>query len=749
MKRALCGMMIVGVAACLGEGEEPEVAGENQALDGRRQDRDVVTTGVNHSCALLRNGRVACWGDNAFGQLGDGTNLDRLLPVTIGGLHDVVSIAGGDNHTCAVRGDGGLWCWGYNGVGQLGTGDTTNVNVPTEIDGAPWVTAVSAGSAHTCARSANGVLRCWGYNYYGQLGLGDSTTRHVPTVVDIPKVNAIAAGGYFTCAISDEWWTYCWGSNNNGQVGDGTTTDRDEPTILVDGPFRPTGLTAGERHACALGGDGTVACWGYNGNGQLGDETYTNRLVATAVHDLTDATHVVAGYDHTCARRSNGRVACWGSNTYGQLGTGGSSSNTPVLVPTVTAVSHLAIDGSASRSHSCARSGDGAIWCWGANPEGQIGNDSRTAQPTPYEIATLDTATPGIATGTGPLDQHSCGLVAGGRVACWGAGDQGQLGHGSLSGSVTPVIVTTTTGLPLESVVAVVAGRDFSCALRSTGRVYCWGDNSYGQLGNGTVGDSTRAVIVPGSARVTSITASYVHACMMYDTGHVYCWGQNLDGQLGDGGTSASWTPVEVVDLHDATSIAAGLAHTCAVRRYGHVVCWGSDSDGQLGYDVESSPFGDRPIVTDVTDAVEVSAGALHSCALMSTGQVKCWGNNSNGQLGDNSTTTRTTPVIAHMPYPATRVATGRYHSCALLATDAVRCWGDNAYGQLGDGTTIDRDEPVHAENDVAAIAAGGRQTCGVRTNGTARCWGDNDYGQLGDGTNTDAPNGTYVLSFP
>jgi alpha-tubulin suppressor-like RCC1 family protein len=400
------------------------------------------------------------------------------------------------------------------------------------------------------------------------------------------------------------------------------------------------------------------------------------------------------------------------------------------------------------RSHTCARRGDGSIWCWGANAEGQIGNGSRTDQPTPYEVPSLDAATPGIAAGW----DHSCGLVSGGRVACWGEGGDGQLGDGTFVDRTTPAIVKTSSGAPLESVIAVVTGSHFSCALRSTGYAYCWGNNFVGQLGTGdTSGTSSPyARQVAAGGRIIALTAGFGHACALFDDGTARCWGENHSGELGTGAVLESATPLLVDDLDDAVSIAAGAYHTCAVRSYGYVVCWGSPVEGQLGYLVPSSPFGDRPIVEGISDAVEVVSGGWHSCALLSNGQVTCWGHNAAGELGDGTTTMRPTPIVTSLSYPTVQLAAGALHTCALLATGAVRCWGSNYHGQLGDGTSMNqRLLPVAVTTGMVTLSAGNRHTCGVRLDGTARCWGNNQYGQLGDGTTTDALSGTTVLSFP
>ena len=294
-------------------------------------------TRFTHTCAILDDGSVSCWGQNNFGQLGDGTTTDRNAPTQISSLgtdRTAVAITAGDFHTCAILDDGSVSCWGYNGNGQLGDGTTTQRTTPTQTSSLGTdrtAVAISAGYAHTCAILDDGSVSCWGYNNYGQLGDGTTTDRLTPTQTSSLGTDrtavAISAGAYHTCAILDDGSVSCWGDNNYGQIGDGTTTDRSTPTQTSSlGTDRTAvAITAGAYHTCAILDDGSVSCWGYNGYGGLGDGTTTNRNTPTPTSSLgTDRTAVAisAGYQHTCAILDDGSVSCWGYNAYGQLGDG-------------------------------------------------------------------------------------------------------------------------------------------------------------------------------------------------------------------------------------------------------------------------------------------------------------------------------------------------------------------------------------------------------------------------------------------
>ena len=301
-----------------------------------------------------------------------------------------------------------------------------------------------------------------------------------------------------------------------------------------------------------------------------------------------------------------------------------------------------------------------------------------------------------------------------------------------------------------------VESDESSCAVASSGQAYCWGSNDEGQLGtepfdinNVPEYYSLTAVAVPGVTDATTIAVGGAHACVIVRSGDVWCWGADSSGQIGNGAPTNNipdqhWAtrPVAVPGIHGAISIAAGIAHTCATLQNGTVWCWGADDDGQLGTgDSGGVPAYVPGEVVGINNAAKVSAGLDHTCALLTTGTIKCWGDNTRGALGDGATTNSATPVAVSGITHAVQVDLGQEHTCALLADGHVQCWGYNDFGQLGDGNTTDSSVPVTVAgvSGARAISTDPATTCAIVAEGSVLCWGTGQTGELGDGTWTDS----------
>ena len=513
----------------------------------------------------------------------------------------------------------------------------------------------------------------------------------------------------------------------------------------------PISISLGESHSCALREGGTVYCWGEN-YGQLGNGTRENSSVPVEVLGITDATAISLGRAHSCALHQTGTISCWGDNSgngVSKLGDGTEEdSAVPVKVLGITDATAITTGNVKSdyTDHSCALHQTGAISCWGSNSSGQLGNGTKDKYVVPVQVTGITDATAIITD-----DDYSCALHQNGTISCWGDNRYGRLGNGSDADSLVPVKVFGIT-----DATAISLGDEYSCALHQTGTISCWGNNGDGQLGNSTDNDSLVPVQVVGIADATAITTGDRHSCALHQNGAISCWGSNSWGRLGNSTDNDSLVPVQVAGITDATAITTGRTYSCALHQNGNISCWGNNSQGQLGKGTFSTPSSAVPVqVAGITDATAIITSEYHSCALHQTGTISCWGDNSQGQLGKGTFSTRSSavPVQVANVADATAITTGGSwdrdrpagHSCALHQTGTISCWGNNWSGQLGNGQSgreASSSIPVQVEGipvqvegitDATAITTGEYHSCALHEDGTISCWGSNGWGQLGN----------------
>lgn len=332
---------------------------------------------------------------------------------------------------------------------------------------------------------------------------------------------------------------------------------------------------------------------------------------------------------------------------------------------------------------------------------------------------------------------HTCAGTTAGGAKCWGNNAHGELGDGTLQRKSTPREVF---GLA-SGVASISAGTYHTCAVTTGGAANCWGYNYSGQLGDGTLVQKSKPVVVSGlGSGVASISPGSDHTCALTTAGDAKCWGYGGSGQLGNGSTGASTTPVAVSDLASGVvGLEVGAGHACAVTTAGAVKCWGLNNNGQLGDGTVLKKLTPVAVAGLASGVAGISVGYYHNCAVTTTGDVKCWGANSSGQLGDGTTVNKSTPVAALGLAPGVGgVTAGNGYTCAVTAGGAAKCWGTNSLGQLGDGTTVDKSTPVDVlglGSGVVSLSAGLNHACAATVSGALKCWGANGSGQLGDGT--------------
>ena len=357
-----------------------------------------LAAGGAHACGLSSAGATYCWGDNFYGQLGDGTATSSSIPVAVAGGLSFSALAAGRYHTCGLTNAGSAYCWGGNYVGQLGDGSTTPSSVPVAVAGGLNFSAIAAGGVHTCGLISGGAAYCWGDDEVGQLGeVGDElpVIRTTPIAVSGGlRFSALAPGGIHTCGLIGGSAAYCWGGNYVGQLGDGSTTNSSTP-VPVAGGLNFSALTTGVGgHTCGLTMSGAAYCWGGNHIGQLGDGSTTLSSIPVAVSGGLSFSGLAAGAAHTCGLTRTGAANCWGNNEEGELGNGDIGPDTCNVANWRCSRSPVAVAGGLTFSaltlggvHTCGLISGGAAYCWGDNSSGQLGDGTTTNSSIPVAVS--------------------------------------------------------------------------------------------------------------------------------------------------------------------------------------------------------------------------------------------------------------------------------------------------------------------------------------------------------------------------
>ncbi|APV50551.1 hypothetical protein BWI17_13150 [Betaproteobacteria bacterium GR16-43] len=725
--------------------------------------------GGRHACSIDTDNLAYCSGTNDFGQVGDGTTVTRLTRNAVTGLIGTTqALALGEVHSCALNTDGLVQCWGHNGYGQVGDGTAANKLVPTTVTGLAGPAAqIFAGNRRTCAVLRNGAVQCWGENTDGALGLGYSGGNVLlPTTVSgLPQgVLHMAVGANRTCAVVPDGGgtVRCWGRHLLDGNLDINATD-------VPGLTGVARVAIGYAHACAMLANGTVSCWGDNSTGQLGINTFdaSSETPVQVVNLGGNARDIAATTSSTCVVLDTGAVRCWGSNVSGELGDNGgifgtttSNSRVPVTVyglPAGIRSIHGAPYGTVLNGGNafCALTVSGRGKCWGVSGLQAGDGTNNSTKRVPANVG-FSGRYPTMGLGA----NHTCTRTWGLNARCWGSNADGQVGEAGTPGIQSTPLSLSSFGATMPS---VSSGEAHSCAPRLTspaGNVVtgvCWGANDKGQLGNGTTTPSQTPVTVSGldgsGLSVNQITSGARHACAVLTNGNVRCWGDNSRGQLGNGTTTQSLVPVTVstgsTPLANVVEVRAGAYFTCARISNGAVRCWGANDRGQLGNNSTADANTALNNFNLTAGVASITVGAAHACATIANSLV-CWGENADGQLGLGNLTTAfsTTPITPVATYPSTlvrQVAAGGRHTCLIAMDGRAWCWGANDNGQLGDGTFDPHysPQPVNGPLGVEGIYAGASHTCAVLLDGRLTCWGANNFGQLGNGDTSGAAQNT------
>jgi alpha-tubulin suppressor-like RCC1 family protein len=717
----------------------------------------VVSAGNNHTCVLMPNGTVFCWGFNHYGQLGNSAIGNSAIPVQAQGPAGATQVAAGQFHSCALA-SGVAWCWGSNAFGAVGNGNTNDRHIPTKVKGGLTFTQIAAGGTlyapnppthadFTCGVTNLGAADCWGYGKDGQLGNGTNQQSLVPVqVMGLDAgVRQVALGASHACALMANGAVKCWGTNHHGELGNNSTTGSNVPVPVTGLSSGVVAISAGFHHTCALLSGGAMQCWGANANGEIGDATTAQRLVPTPVIGLSSGVQQIsAGGYHTCAlgNFSVVRILCWGDGNHGDLGDGKISPHNvlqPQLVFGMTA-SGVGTPGpspvqvAAGGSHTCAVVSTGQVECWGFNNPGSVGDGTSGLDRG------LPTLVIGLTDGPQQVSEgqaEGCAITQSLDVSCWGSRDGTDF---QAHTSAQPV--TSLTGKAAQT----SAGEIDACVLSVAGALRCWGTNGNGEDGDGTTSPNPTPQPVTNMASGVVSVSTGEDACSVVQPNQLFCWGYGHLGELGNNSNQSSDVPVQVFALGKQIAGPA-FDQACAIGTNAAALCWGRNGRGELG----DGTTNDSKIPVKVNGLpatpVQIAVGGSlisnsFSCAVLVTGRVFCWGDNQAGELGNGSTANRSlTPVKVQLSAGAKEVVTGTQHACALLTTGDVQCWGDNSFGQLGNGSSASESNvPVTVSNlgsqAIQISSDDVESTCALLATSPqiVQCWGRNGADELGDG---------------
>ena len=677
----------------------------------------MISTAQHHTCALIDNGSIACYGRASQGEMGDGSNSETLNQMrwpTLPQGKTAISIDSGYGHICAIMNDLSVYCWGNNGNGQIGNGFTGYVSTPTQIlDSSYQVVGISLDYASSCAWLKNGSALCWGLNNYGHLGIGNTTQMNNPAYVRYhqfypdAKIVMMDMGYMNACALYDNYGVSCWGRNAGSVhgMGDGTANDRNYPYTFVTN-FEPKSSVLSQDLTFIQGYPESLKLdyLGWNA------EVYASPQLPSGLS--FDASNLTLEYDGS--NLQSGSFNIFVIDSFGNQTVKINYSSTEIIKQEGRVVTDLLLNSSANeilsnpqvnsieagQHHVCITESDGGMKCWGYSNHGQVGYGSTSNQIHPIDYQKnygSNMEIHQVSLGRA----HSCGIDSEDELLCWGYSGQYQNGYNTGQYQYPYKFWNGASNIHYTPIATISAGADYNCAIKYDSNVWCWGKNTHGQVGDGTTAGYSNPTMVdfPSGVSAKSISAGGDHTCIISQDDDLYCWGLNSNGQLGLGNTTSSSYPikVQISGSRSVLAVSTGNAHTCAILDDYSIQCWGDNDYGQIGdgtTDDRNQPT--TVILSGQNDPIQISSGYRSTCALFEDGKLQCWGQNNYGQLGIGSTVDSASPQaltsINHLQ--AYDITVGENHACALFHDGAPRCWGQNNFGQLGIGSTSTQYEP-------------------------------------------------------
>lgn len=806
-----CGVAKTGDGYCwgwnhagqLGDGTQNRSTGMRRVAGGLSFIK--IASGHAHACGITTAGRGYCWGLNQLGQVGSGAigGISTVpVAVAVGGGAFVLDIATARSSTCAATTSGETWCWGsapYVDSTGMKTGS------PRRIPEAPAFTKLALAESVACGITLSGGVSCWGT---GGPALGDGSTQNryssfSSVRLPSPALDLWGNADSF-CASTQDGGLYCWGNNADDDIS-GVGDVQPHAVPLLVGVVNATRAQKQLFGFCYQTPDNQPYCFGYSGmgDGESGNAANRPHFSPVPVKWVEGTPTVPAAITFASGTRQS--AAAGAAVTVPPAVIVKDFAGDPVVGATVTFA--VSVGGGSVTGGTTSTNGSGVAtvggWTLGALGANEL---TATVGAVNAVVRAMATATPSLMTVISGDNQIQVGSSARGlnrtgafvapiKVEVYDSGERPMPnvavtftmtgGSGDFLGQPTITVQTDSNGIASTAwrpgipvgvltgtaSVSGLAPTSFAgvsalgisgvarCALASAGRAYCWGDNTRGQIGDGTVANRSLPTPVSGGLTFASLAeGSADHACGLTSSGQAYCWGSNAFGELGDGTTTDQRAPVAVAGAYTFTQLAVSSFSSCGRTTTGDIVCWGWAGYGLFGDGVQGVVRPPTPVSAGGVTFTSVALGGTLACAVDTSGGVRCWGPGTLGQIGDGQTLTRLAPTPVAGGRSFSTVSVGGIHACALESvTGTAYCWGSGVSGQLGTGVTTNSSVPVAVSGGLtftSISAAVSGYACARTSTGIVYCWGNTSgsidrrfWGQLGDGTTIPHSTPAPVLS--
>jgi alpha-tubulin suppressor-like RCC1 family protein len=754
--------------------------------------------------ALDTIGEVHCWGTGSSGQIGNGsTTTTNDLPINISSFgslsgRTIIQVSAGIAHIAVLDSTGQVHCWGLGSNGQIGNNTTTSINsLPINVSSfgslsTKTVKQVICGGSHTLALDTSNVVHAWGLNGNGQLGNNSTTQSLIPIAINSfgslsGRTVIQLAGGYsHSLALDTLGELHAWGSNTSGRLGNGTTTQSLVPINISSfgtlAGVSVSSIDAGDVHSLAVDTNGGLHAWGGDNYGALGNGASSTSnvpiLISGNFGSLISRTvkQVSGSLYNTIAIDDLDEVHVWGYGTFGTIGnnTTTSTNDSPISIsafgslvfPVISPIKREIVSVSTGTSTSYILDNTGEVHVFGEGTSGKLGyfplnknNGSYTS--IPVNISNFGSLSGKSIVQISSLGSHVIVLDSSGQVHIWGIGSNGRLGNNDTVNQQVPINISSFGSLSGRTIIQVAVGSFHTLALDTLGQVHCWGNGSFGQIGDGN-NNSTNSLPINVSSfgslsgrTIVQISAGTNHSIVLDSTGQVHCWGQGTSGQLGNNGLVDSNVPVNISSFGSlvgkiVSRISAGVNNSAAIDSGGRAHVWGAGSNGQLSTGNTSNSLvpilitldtrnTHTPVLSKGIGGHKLLVNALNDGDLT---KLRAGGLNSNRQLGNNSTVSRRVVLdITTFANNIVSIANSNHHSACVLSDGTLYTWGRNDYNQCGfdtSGADVGVPTLVPGINLAVKVSCGDDFTIVALSDYTVLSVGRNNIGQLGLGDLTD-----------